>query len=341
MTDRKIKTSEKKLLEYIENKSQKPTTLYVDLAIKTVRIICYQDEFIPHLKKQLTYTLSEGAPKYDATIVIWQEDNILGLYEDESLYYENNDLSKGITYITFSYTKSAITLYAPENEIYFYGVKYNEPEEFTHIFSKIFSMILKTEKTNLVHGACAGLNNQGILMCARSGGGKSTLSILSLLEGFEYVSDDLLTLEKEGENLYAYPIYSVITLSPKMYNEMYDKLEGARFVSNHSAQKNKYVLNIKNLHGQFRKKYPIKFGLFLEFTKEENPSLTKCTQAEKGNAITRLVHSTVFQMMDREDTQEIKKLIGMLNGLKFYKISLCNNIYKNVECLRKIYEGEK
>ena len=77
----------------------------------------------------------------------------------------------------------------------------------------------------MVHGDIVGLNDNGVLFCARGQRGKSTLVVLSMIDGFEYVSDDYLTLEKENDKLYAHPIYSIITLSPRMYNELFDKLK--------------------------------------------------------------------------------------------------------------------
>ena len=200
--------------------------------------------------------------------------------------------------------------------------------------------ILKTKNSNLVHGACVGIDNKGVLFCARGQRGKSTLSVLSLLSGFEYVSDDYLTLEKDGENLYAYPIYSIITLSPRMYNEMYDKLEGTRFVSN-NVRKDKYVLNIANLHNQFRKRYPVKLCMYPEIVSDDEPSICECNQQEKGQAITHLVHSTIMQMLDVYNPKTMKKLIDMVNPFKFYKIYLCNNIYKNTDCLKQFLEEYK
>ena len=170
-------------------------------------------------------------------------------------------------------------------------------------------------------------------MCARGQRGKSTLAVLAMMEGFEYVSDDYLTLEKEREDLYAHPIYSIITLSPRMYNELYDKLDGARFISN-NARKDKYVINISNFHHQFKKKYPIKLCLFPEIVLDKSPSIKKCTKQEKGRAITHLIHSTIFQMNDIHDINTVEKLIKMVEKYEFYKINLCNDIFKNMECLR-------
>ena len=330
MQNRKIKISDEKLLKYIKAGSSFEKTLFLDLGVKKVRLLCYSEEYIPHIEKQLTFVLSEKISEYDATIVLWKEDDVEHIHEREQLF----DDSTNIKHIII--TDTVATLMITDSETYFYGVRNLEPEEFVkegHIFVKIFNKILKTGRTALVHGACIGLDNKGVLMCARGQKGKSTLAVLSLLEGFEYVSDDYLTLEIENNDLYAYPIYSIITLSPKMYNELYDKLEGTRFVSN-SARKDKYVLNIANLHNRFRMKYPVKFCLALEFSEEEIPTIAECTVREKGNAITQMVHSTVKQMQDLQEMQTVKKLLDMVNNFKFYKISLCGDIYKNVELLR-------
>ena len=108
-----------------------------------------------------------------------------------------------------------------------------------------------------MHGAVIGLNGDGICFCARGQRGKSTLSVLSMMKGFEYVSDDYLILHKKDNQLLSSPIYSIITLSPVMYNRLYDYLKGSQFVSN-NARKDKYVFNISNFHNTFKQNYPIK-----------------------------------------------------------------------------------
>ena len=339
-TKKKYRVSDEKLLDYIQNKSTFKKILYLNLGVKTVRLICYDERFIPHIKKQLTYVLRENSDNFDTTIVMWHENDVENLYKNQDLIvYDENAEEKGL--VRFDCLVNTIYSYASNINTYFWGVNNFETEEFIktgHIFVQIFSKILKTKTTNLVHGACIGLNNTGILLCARGQRGKSTLSVLSMLEGFEYVSDDYLTLEKIGDELFAYPIYSIITLSPRMYNELYDKLDGTRFISN-STRKDKYTLNIANFHNKFRTKYPVKLCMSLEFTQDNEPSVKECTQQEKGNAITQMVHSTITQMGDMFDSETIKKIIEMISNFKYYKIYLCKNIYKNVQCLKKFMEG--
>jgi hypothetical protein len=256
-----------------------------------------------------------------------KKEGISHLEVFDHTYSKHNPLIKSIS------ANGVINAFDSENNIYYYGVEDLHPEEFIkqgHIFVQIFNKILKTENSNLAHGAVVGLNNQGILFCARGQRGKSTLAVLSMMEGFEYVSDDYLLLEKEGDTLYSYPIYSIITLSPRMYNELYDDLKG-KFVSN-NARRDKYVIDIKAYHETFRDKYPVKVCMFPQIVSDEKPSIVRC---KKGRAITQLVHSTINQMEDRHDIKTIKKLISFVDYFEFYQINLCSDIKANVECLRE------
>lgn len=366
-TKEKLREYNDNLLKYIQANNSLVRTFYLDLGVKIVRLLCYSEEFIPHIQKQLAYTLKENSEKYDTTIILWQEKDFKNIAKnissdfdpktnfklriemlvekrkDVPIFIYDNNFSTSKPLLNIDTSQNIFDSYDASNNTYFYGVENLEPEEFIkqgHIFVQILNNILKTENTNLVHGACIGLNDKGILFCARGQRGKSTLAVLAMLEGFEYVSDDYLTLEKVGKDLYTHPIYSIITLSPRMYNELYDKLDGTRFISN-NARKDKYVINISNLHDRFKKKYPIKLCMFPEIVSDKEPSIRECTKQEKGRAITHLIHSTILQMHDKNDIQTIKKLMNMVKDFKFYKINLCNNIYSNVECLREFLKEYK
>ena len=219
---------------------------------------------------------------------------------------------------------------------YYYGVRNPDPEELIkegHIFVQFINQIVKSPTANLAHGACVGMGGNGVLLCGTGHRGKSTLTVLAMLKGFEYVSDDYQILEQEDGQLYAWPFYSIITLSPTMYNEMYDDFKG-KFVSM-NARKDKYVFSIAPYHGQFRDRYPIRACLFPEIVNDPEPSIVPCTPQERSRAIAQLTGSTVRQMRDVHSPQTIKKLADMIKDYPFYKINLCRDIYRNVECLRE------
>ena len=355
---------------YLEKNYQVCYEKYLDLGVKTVKLICYSEKFIHLVEKQLNYILKDSADKCDATLKIWQDDNIkmfpskiidkcnpvknlkfrvqmiVDKIKNIDLWVFDDNYSKINPIIANNVWSGIFSAQNIDTNTYYYGVQDLDPEEIIkegHIFVQHLNKILKTNNVNMVHGACVGTNNNGILFCARGQRGKSTLSVLSMIKGFEYVSDDYLTLEKQTDKLFAHPIYSIITLSPRMYNELFDELKDSRFLFN-NARKDKYVVSIKNFHDRFKKKYPIKFCMFPEIVSDKEPSIVECDKEEKGRAIVQLIQSTVFQMQDINNPKIIKKLFDMVKDFNFYKINLCNDINKNTEFLReftKNYQDKK
>ncbi len=350
----------KNLEKYLSQKNER-FIKYAVLGNKIIRIISYSDEFLPHMEKQLTFVLRDSATHYDSTLVLWKEPDInsaavfisdkfnpkfnmririeqmySGKKNPDSMFVIDKEFSKLKPVIDIQLERGFIVGNDYLNNTYYYGVRNLDPEEFIkegHLFVQFFNNILKTSESNLAHGAVIGLNGDGILFCARGQRGKSTLSVLSMIKGFEYVSDDYLILHKSKEELLASPIYSIITLSPEMYNRLYDYLEGSRFVSN-NARKDKYVFNISNFHSTFRKNYPIKVAMFPEIVSDSEPSITLCTAEEKGRAMVQLIQSTLMQTSDLDDRYTVKKMLDMIRNFVFYKFNLCRDIDKNTEFLR-------
>lgn len=310
---------------------------YVDLGVKTLRILCCSNEFLPLMERQLTFSLRAEAPSYDATMVIWKNPDIASEYPEPVQGFDL-DLHQ---VLSINENAGVFRGYDEVDNTFYYSVSDLSPEEFIkqgHMFVRVFYDLLKTDDSNLVHGACVGLDGKGILFCARGQRGKSTLTVLSLLEGFEYVSDDYMVLSREEDRLYTYPIYSIITLSPTMYNELYDELDGTRFVSN-NARKDKYVINIANCHDRFRTRYPIRACMFPQIVSDAEPSIVRIEGADKGRAIAQLAHSTMMQMGDMHDTATTRKLMDMIRGQEFFQINLCRDLHKNVTYLRNFIKS--
>ena len=341
MISYKVQIDDEKFHKFIKNYSNFAKTFYLDLGVKIVRVFCYCEEFIPYIEKHLTYSVKENSDSYDTTLILWQEpdyERILKIPDWNLPEYTKSRIS-----MTFYPTDNSITMCSDDMTRVYYGMKNFDEETVIrdgHFLVEVISKIINTETSCLVHGACIGTNGNGVLLCALGKRGKSTLAVNSMLSGFEYVGEDYLILSRENDNLFAYPIYSIVLLSHKMYNDMYKKLEGTRFVSNNETN-DKYVINIANFHSQFRQKYPVKMCMFLEFTEEKEPEIKECTKGEKGTAITQMAYTTIDQMADKNPTQTIKKIINMLNVFSFYKISLCNDIAKNTEYLRQFLKEWK
>ena len=320
--------------------------LYLSLGgVKTIRVFCCHPDAATMVRRQLAWSLVAPVEHPDANLYFWEEPQIddfhqrvLGLNferdtDDDYLMLVRREGEKLIPFAEFS-QGNALRMWSGDQ--FYFAVQSMEPERLLregHLFVQLLYRLSDTPTSQLIHGACVGVDGKGILLCARGTRGKSTLTVTAMLRGFEYVADDYLMLEKEGTSLTASPIYSIITLSPKMYNALYDELDRARFVSN-NARKDKYVLDIAAYDTMIRFHEPIKACLFPEIVPDAEPSVVACTPQEKGRAITHMVHSTIGQMNDQGNALVVRKLISMLHGLDFYRILLSPDIFRNAECLR-------
>ena len=67
-----------KIKNLLETKEIK-WTKYLDLGCKVVKLVSYSDEFLPLVEKQLTYILKDSSDKYDDTLIIWNEKDVLSI----------------------------------------------------------------------------------------------------------------------------------------------------------------------------------------------------------------------------------------------------------------------
>jgi len=205
-----------------------------------------------------------------------------------------------------------------------------------HIIVRYLYEISKSENQILTHSASVGLNNKGVMISARGGGGKSTLAVSAMLDGFQYVSDDYLMLTKKNDGLFACPVYSTINLSPSIIEKMPALKAG--YLWNSWWQPQKHTLEISEHHSSFVNTLPIKALIFPQIKDIETPQIEKMT--DKGKAITQMVYSSVSQLVNPENRSDyIKTLLSFIKDLNVYKINLSPDLKKNTKCLRKFIEN--
>jgi hypothetical protein len=348
-------------LEARARRSGAPVCKYIDLGTHMVRLVNCSPAFTPHVEKQLTWALKDDAPRYDATLFVWQEKNLaevalalMGHYapkryhslrvqklaranpEIPDIKIFDEELLRNRPLIDVDQKGGVFSAWDPQSNTLYYAVDNLEPEEFIkrgHIFVKSFYRILKGPSSNLAHGAVVGLQGKGVLFCGIGYRGKSTLAVNAMLDGFDYVSDDYLVLGKEDGILRAWPIYSIIALSPEIYQKMYSRLR-AKFVSN-NARKDKYIFNIAEYHDTFCSGYPVRLCMFPQITQCETPSIVP---GGKEAAIEELAFSSLRPMGDPQDVLAIGKFCSFVDNLPFYRFNLSPDIDRNTRCLRDFLE---
>lgn len=335
---------------------------YIQVGTQTVRILNYAGDFTPHMEAQWTYILRDDAPAYDATLVVWQEQEFARLAEWAALCDKHSpvyrqwrlDRLRGATSrigeltivdplehhqrpaVYISEARKELRAWDPETRTFYYAVQTFEPEEFIkrgHLCVRVLARILQGPERNLGHGAVIGLNGKGVLVCGMGYRGKSTLSVTAMLDGFDYVSDDYLALEKQAGVLRAWPIYSIITLGPGVYQKLSSRLD-AKFVSN-NARKDKYVFNIARYHERFATAYPVNICMYPRFVKASEPSIEP---GDRAIATDEFVWSSVMQTGETRDMRLIAKLCGFVDDLPCHRFNLTTDFFKNTRCLREFLE---
>lgn len=342
--------------------SGKATTVFLDCGPLTVRLICHSEQFMRHVERQMTCALRTDASSYDATIVAWHEprfdDAALALsrifniesyrkqriarltgqrIKQENVEAFNESIIHYWNLLDVQPSNGRMTAFDPENNTYYCAVENLDPEEFIiwgHVFFPLLFRICNVPEISVAHGAVLGLNGIGVLLCAFGYRGKSTLAVNALQDGFDYVSDDYFILgRKPGDNLRAWPIYSIVALSPEMYSSMYGKFHG-KFVSNNS-RKDKYIFNISSYHGQFRSAYPVSYCMFPHICDCVSPSIEP---GYKELAVEEIVFSTLNNVGYVRDAMTAGKLYSFISDLPFYRFNLSRNLEANTRCLREFLE---
>lgn len=335
---------------------------YAQVGTQIVRVLNYAEDLTPHMEAQWTYILRDDASLYDATLVVWQEQEFgrlaewAALCDKHSAVYRQWRLDRlrneapRIDELTIvdsmehhlrpavyiSDAGKELRAWDPETRTFYYAVQTFEPEEFIkrgHLCVFALARILQGPERNLGHGAVVGLNGKGVLICGMGYRGKSTLSVTAMLDGFDYVSDDYLALEKQEGVLRAWPIYSIITLGPAVYQKLSPRLD-AKFVSN-NARKDKYVFNIARYHERFASAYPVTCCVFPRFVSAREPSIEP---GDRAIATDEFAWSSVMQTGETRDMRLIAKLCSFVDDLPCYRFNLTTDFFKNTRCLRKFLE---
>ena len=327
----------------IKNLNVKPQIKYIRLGNKIVRIESYIPELTAVMEMQLSYCLIDKADSYDSILYLWKDDvkSYIADFaqEADNLFYFPKDQPN--TFIKFrlyddsmiAYNQELKTCYSSMNDVSTTAIR-----KLGHVLAKELYQLAKAPNQSLVHAASVGIDGSGVLISARGGGGKSTLSLSAMLEGFQYVSDDYLVLSKTSEGVYTYPLYSIINLYPQMLERM--KSLKAEYMYNIPWRPDKWALDIRAHHDSFVPKLKVDAVIFPKVCNLDKPFIEP---AEKGKAIVQLVHSTILQLDydDDKNNNTVRTLLSLVSNLEFFQINLSWDLNANVELLKQFITKRK
>lgn len=329
----------------IENKKDIENILYIDICGVIIKIENYSSKIVEDLKDKFDYCITNKCDKVDATIKIWEQGAFKNFMDADSiglknmLAYDDNDMVAANFFLNLDIENNKLDAFNKKTNTYYYSRKEFSIENIAktgHIFAQEIARILENHDISLVHSASVGVDGKGVLISARGLGGKSTLSISALLDGFDYVSDDYVALKRENGIVKSYPIYSIITLSQKMIDTMTELK--AKTLYTHPWNNTKKILNISNYHDRFVNGLEIKAVIFPNICGADEPTIEKIN---KGKAIVQCIDSTVKQVNKKNDRKYTQQLISLMKDFDFYQINLSYDIFKNVAILKNFIKTFK
>lgn len=181
----------------------------------------------------------------------------------------------------------------------------------------------------ILHSAAVGINGKGVLIGARGGRGKSTLSVSCLLRGLDFTADDYVILNRRGA-LTARPLYRTVGLNPDMEKILQPKLPVLR---KDIQRGGKLLLDASQK--SFCESMSIRGILFPALEETGEVSIYRIPP---GKAITQIVHSSLSQFDVRRELDLIREMLGRLDELPVYEIKLSRNPEKNAAAVEKFLE---
>ena len=186
-----------------------------------------------------------------------------------------------------------------------------------------------------LHSGAVGLDGEGVLISSKGGNGKSTTVLSCLLNGFDYVSDDYLILDRE--TAVAYPLYNSGILNEDSLRRL-PELD-PRIVGGVLRKPDRYIIDLSGYINQFCHGMKIKAVV--------HPRIPQPGEAEQEARIrkdplyvgkTQMLISSVrqngFALM--KDQTVFQYLFGAVSDLPSYELLLSPVLQSNCHALREL-----
>lgn len=178
----------------------------------------------------------------------------------------------------------------------------------------------------LLHSACVGMEGKGVMISARGGGGKSTLAVSCLLDGFDFVSDDYILVNQKGP-MFAKPLYKIIGLNQDMAAILKPDMP---IVRTEPRRGNKLYLDAGGY--EIKKELPVQAVIYPNPCKAETPLLRRTSP---GPVLTKVMETSARNMRVFRETEPYRLMAARLKDLPVYEFLLTEDLNKNREYLKE------
>lgn len=285
---------------------------------------------------KLSFTEYEGEP--DTTITIWQGkiEDYLNLKDSpaNASCWEYTGEEGFIRYVKWQGRMVAYHASADRHYIIMSG-PLDEYVPFWAPFHWEFHHFSMSHGYAFVHSGAVGLNGEGVLISSVGGGGKSTTVLSCLLDGFDYVADDYLILEKG--DVAAYPLYNSGLLNGDSLKRL-PELRPLIFCDD-PRKPDRYIIDLYGFRKQFCRGMKIKAVVRPRVRRSDEPQGEALIRkdplhAGKTQMLVSSARQNGFVMMKDQDA--LHSLFDAVSGLPSYELLLSPDRQSNCRALRNL-----
>ncbi len=232
--------------------------------------------------------------------------------QNQNLYFNHGNLH--MLHNTLTTISSLVD--TGSHEAFYYITSLDELPDYEKAapFRMIFHWICIQYNMNLIHGSVIGENESGFLVAGRGGAGKSTISLLSFINGGKLLGDDYVIIDNETCPT-AFSLYNSIKVNPDIVN-IYPFLDN--YLANRTSKGyDKGYLFADEIPG-LSMSVSLKINGIIMLTGEKT-STPRFNKIPGLKALSVIGSSTVFQMpgINKNFLGGITKLVGKLDIHEF------------------------
>ena len=194
----------------------------------------------------------------------------------------------------------------------------------------IFHWWCQSTGLHLLHGGCVGTEKGGIILGGKGGSGKSTTSLLCLMAGMRYVSDDYCVLESVVEPR-AHSIYNTGKLHQK-HLEQFPQLVSQAVDPTPDRYEKKVIFTHQHYPQQHISSLLIRAVVLPRIVGGESSKLVPISAAQ---ALFGLAPSTMFQMPDSKANQ-MRAMGDLVRKVPCFRLELGTD-YQSIPATIKTY----
>lgn len=303
------------LKQALQQYSQEPIVKYYD--VSGSEVVCrFYGEALLALSLPLAHLAQpKRSGSMPFTIHVWEsEQSGIAMPPPpwDASAYQQSGLVKGFNTDTiqtfFCMGTSTLTIINHETQEAFYWIRsWSQVPDYEKAapFKLIFHNWLRHHNKHLVHAGCIGWGDQAALLIGPGGTGKSTLSLLGLMSGAIYLSDDYCIVSQDDEGVVAHTLYctgkigqDTLTLFPLLQTS---------FAPYHYLSTYKEIYNFLPLMAPTPKSLRLRTIIL---PSHSNPQI-QLKALSKKVAVQSLIPNTLFQLIpcESQDYQYLKQCI--------------------------------